>query len=314
MKKKRNIHQIDEDIVCGCLNVTKNSIINCLRSNDNSIEHMMSALKVGSRCASCLLDVEMIINEEFKSQKGARLTQARQSADDRGSLFSLTRGKPMIESGFFLQNEKVQTTISFANFGHLFEDCDYVVPFDYAVHAFREDGLSLFRKFGRIAKDSRINIRIADFTSQHANGGFFLTLRPTEKGVIGSMRPQFMLSGYGFSATVHTQPNFAACNLKTVLKIPQKRFNSSISVFNVTRNESRVGFELKTKTGQSLEIVKSKLPALGSKVFDLDEIFTKFRPNEPQTITVSSSEATRKHVINHLQDGRLSIDHFPNRK
>ena len=314
MKNKKHINRVDDEIICACLNVTKSAVVNCLRENDNSIEHMMSALKVGSRCASCLLDVEMIINEEFKNQKGPKLNHAKHYPDDRGRFFSLSRGKPMFETGFFVQNAKVQTTISFANFGHLFEECEYVVPFDYTVHAFRNNGLSLLKKSGRIAKNSRVNIRLSDFTGEDVDGGFFLSLRPTKKGVIGSIRPQFMLAGHGFSATVHTQPNFAACKLRTVLKIPQKRFNSSISVFNVTRHESLVGLELKTKTGQSLEIMKSKLPALGSEVFDLDEIFTKFRPNEPHTITVSSSQVTRKHVINHLKDERLSIDHFPNRK
>ena len=55
---KENTHQ---KILCACLNVKRNEAIEFLKKPGNSVDALVAKTGMGTKCAACLLDLDVII-------------------------------------------------------------------------------------------------------------------------------------------------------------------------------------------------------------------------------------------------------------
>jgi bacterioferritin-associated ferredoxin len=312
---KKTLTNDGSRIICACFEITEKQITDYLHDSSNTIDDLIIETGIGSKCTACLLDFDLLLDKHFKQK--VKINKSFEHDKIRNEEVK-TKFKVYLnerESGFFINDEKISTTLTFANYGELFEKSETLPTYNYRLRLYDESGKKHVDIGGNLSKYEQKIIRFSSLTECPEKGWFLLSLKAVSDGMQGSIRPQFMLSGNGFSATVHTQPHKSACRGKAVILFPQKSgYNTTIPVINPYRKKANINFVLVSITGQIKQSIDVELPSLGVRFVNIDHIMKPEPCDIPLLLTVKSDIPVRKHVINQLGDNRLSIDHFPNSK
>lgn len=304
------------EVVCACFEVTKNQLSEYLSKPGNTVEGIAVDLGVGTKCTACLLDVDLYLDEHFKKHIDPSIvfkaTENVQQDVPAGKFRGYLNER---ESGFFVQNGTIKTILSFVNYSELFEGSDTIATFDYRLRLYNYNGDLVVDTNGVIGPEKAVRIDFSDFPDCPEEGWFLLSVIAQNEGLCGSIRPQFMLVGENFSATVHTQQHMWACRRKSVMILPDESgYRSSVALLNPSKGGAAVTLALCDMQGNEVATHEMTLSGLGGGRIYLDDVFPATASGEVCIVHVASDIPIRKHIINHLSDGSWSIDHFPNSK
>ena len=303
-------------VICACFEVTENQIRNYFSDPENSVDGLAVDLGVGTKCTACLLDVDLVLDEHFNTHIDPNVVfKATDKLGKANKESGFREYMDERESGFFVQNGEISTVLSFVNYSELFEASDTLATFDYRLRIFGNDGQMARDLRGTIVHDDAALIRFSEISNCPPEGWFLLSFNAQDEGMYGALRPQFILAGSNFSATVHTQPHWSACTGKSVMLLPDNEgFKSSVSVLNPSSKPAQITISVRDVEGNEGPSYKMDLISLGAEIIDLDKILPRQPAGVPTFVQIASNIPVRKHIINHLSDGSWSIDHFPNFK
>ena len=98
-----------------------------------------------------------------------------------------------------------------------------------------------------------------------------------------------------------------------VLRGNEQRLSGAVSIVNTVGRVTKAVFSL-SDTEMSFEKQNSyEIPAHGSALVTLDELFPSAPAEQSLFVSVISNHPTRKHIVNWYADESWSIDHFPSR-
>jgi len=302
-------------MICACFDLTWADIDTFMARADTTVEGLIEETRIGTKCTACLLDLDLALNDIADSgdAAGAALSRSRRDWREVGAGRLIARD--YLDSGFLIEDGGVWTELVCANYGQFFELGDSVATFDYTVRLFDENGRAAGRSRGSLGRGDCLRLRFGEIPGCPKRGWFLLRLKPRSFGLEGSIRPQLLLHGPNFTASVHTQPHWMACRGKAVMVAPvAAAWRTGISIVNASRRRTHVGFRLARPDAPDESAASLDLTGLGSCLVELDDLFDPPAPGAVYLLSVTSNRPTRKHVINRLDDGSLSIDHFPNSK
>ncbi len=304
--------------ICSCFDVTVGDIHRHMSQPNATVEELVRETGIGTKCTACLLDLDVVLSSYMSGGDAAEAALEHSNQDWRDIGPGLLVPKLFLDSGFFMQGEGFRTELVCANYGLLFKPHDAVVPHRFVLSIFGEDGRRTYRKKGRLEPNDNLRIDFSDIAGCPARGWFLFELKPLEFGLEGSVRPQFLIHGTNFSASVHTQPHWSACRSKSVMLTPQtESFAAGISLINAAKNENEVTLRLAVlDAGEQKETRTAalNLPPAGSALAMIDDYFAPADPGMSYLLFVTSNDPVRKHIVNFLSSGAWSIDHFPNAK
>ncbi|MHA1566388.1 MAG: hypothetical protein ACTSX7_13830, partial [Alphaproteobacteria bacterium] len=207
------------------------------------------------------------------------------------------------------------TSIRVANLGPMFAALPFAVNYRYTLDLFANDGRHAGRRRGRVATGGSERIEVASVDNAPSEGWFLFTLYPDREGLMGSIRPQVAIAGPHWVATFHTQYHAYACRGRAVLvQAIDSGFNTDVHLINASSKTCQLDFDLTAPGSDYAASFRRTLPGHGSTLQSLDEAFPQAPRGAMLSLLVRSDLPVRKHIVNHLRDGAVSIDHFPNFK
>jgi len=300
------------DVVCYCFDVTRAVIRTHMAKPGNTVETLVAETRVGTKCTACLLDVDLVLGQIHAGASARGLSPLPDEAPLR-SFF--THAHDFTDSGFFVNDSAVSTTVRIANWGPMLERFAGVVPMRGIVRIFGADGRLHHKRPVRIEPQTDFSLAFGEIAGLPRHGWFHVSLAGQSPGIMGSIRPQVMLRGRDWIATYHTQPHAMACRYKAVLiRSRRGRLGSAISVVNQGGRANDVKVSLSTLEGQAVAEFALRLPGLGADLVDLDAAFDRIPDEGAFFVGIHSERPTRKHIVNRHATGTWSVDHFPNQK
>lgn len=299
-------------MICACFGVTERQIREHLADAANDYESLVAETAVGTRCTACLLDLDLVVDDAVSLRKSVSRRLGHRSQVGHGLLAAIDQ----TNSGFFICDDKVSTVVRVANYGMLFDREIVGVPYHYSIRLVAEDGTLITKKSGDLDRDSSLHFTLAELAGGIGRGWFLLSLYPREVGIVGSVRPQVALCGDGWSATYHVQlHSMATCdktrNAVAVFK-GANEFGGAVSIINAREAACRIEARLSDGDGGTRHSAERLLPARGSQIFELDDLFPDAPPRRTYRLEIVSDQPTRKHILVRHAGGSLSVDHFPN--
>jgi len=178
-----------------------------------------------------------------------------------------------------------------------------------------EDGRRYAGVQGRIERDGTLEIDLATIPGLPARGWFILDMVPDSNGLVGSTRPQVLLIGPSWATAYHPQLQAYACRGRAIpVEKVGTEFNTWVSVINGYRRSARLEATLFAVGGGYHAVAQESVGGFGSTLLDVDRLFPDAPSDTMMTLVLRSDIPVRKHVINRLAGGAMSVDHFPNFK
>ena len=298
--------------VCYCFNVTEADIRAHFASPGASYDELVRKTAIGTKCTACLFDLDIVMESIHKGQATVKIEPGKR-VEKPWSKFSIS---DFADSGFFVCDRNIGTTVHLSNFGQLFGDTIPLVDFEYELMMFDGSGALAHREAGCIDAGQARAIELASIKGCPEQGWFLVVLRGAEEGFFGTLRPQIALNGPSWSASYHTQPHaMATTGLYRHSVITQgngETLATHVSVINGVERAGQLEIELSDPDGRFQATSAHGLASRGSAIIDLDRLFPGAPVDAPLFVTVRSDRPTRKHIINEHRDGSWSVDHFPN--
>ena len=304
-----------EKPLCYCFDVSEQDVRDHFLRDGRDYDDLVARTRIGTKCTACLLDLDLVL-EDIHRRPGNLLRLAaggeRAARENRGFKMPADHA----DSGFFVCENGVSTVIRLANYGVLFEEDSPNVSYNYSLFLISQDGRLCTRHRGHIAVSEDLEIELASLANCPGRGWFLLSMYPTGDGLFGTLRPQVALMGPNWNATYHTQPHMMATTgnyrFSVVMRGDDNSLSGAVSIVNTVRKVTNAVFSLSDTEG-AFEIRKSvEVPARGSSLLALDDLFPSAPAGRPLFVSVGSEHPTRKHIVNWHADGSWSIDHFPN--
>ncbi|MEQ8667378.1 MAG: (2Fe-2S)-binding protein [Rhodospirillales bacterium] len=302
----------DDTVLCACFSITLGQLRSYLNAPGKSVDDFVQETRFGTRCTACLLDLDVVISDldvAGRSQRHNSRSAVRHTADAQGS-------SPVerVDSGFFVANEDVWTTILLANYAPLFGDGPESVAHRYRLWLLDENGTVKARKCGVVPSKSEAVIDLKNVDDCPSEGWFLISLLPLAAGYYGTLRPQALLIGQDWASAFHTQFLGFATNQVRRLSVGVQTTGGStwttLSILNGERRSGRVTIRL-TGAGNVNLTHSFDLPGMGSRFINLDTVFPVLPEDEGLIASVESTTRTRKYIINKQPDGSWGADHFP---
>lgn len=308
----------NDEVLCVCFGIKTTEVVDFFQRPDASVDKLISETKLGTKCTACLLNLDV----ELENLKVAKVLEVKSEGNIVSKPLWGAAPKCMVDSGFFLNYQGIETTLRVSNFENKFfkNSKEKLVPFFWRLKIYTDMGNLIARKKGKLEINSSLDLPINDFAKDNESGWFWLELKPMQRGLFGSTRPQFSLTQENWISTVHTQPHMSSCKLKSVIvKSDGEKFNASVHVINsdqFKKNEIRLVLTEVSSPKKSVSTSATvSLCRNGSKMVDLDKIIEFSKLNSGYYIlSVHSSQFCRKHIIINQKKGEMSIDHFPDRR
>jgi hypothetical protein len=285
--------------------------IEFLQKPGNSVEALVAKTSMGTKCAACLLDLDVIIEQVdtkdvTKKDNHAKSKVVHKNAFNMGSV-------DRVDSGFFVCDENVKTVIRLANFNPLFREGVEAAPHNFKLMIMEESGKVAAKKSGKILASEQINIDLSQIQNCPESGWFLLSVIPLGPGYYGTMRPQVLLIGRDWASACHTQFHGFASNKVRRVAVGIKSTNGKtwckVCVINGENKSGEVTLRAEGPTFKSK--FSFNLPSKGSKIVSLDNVYQGLPDNEQIVLNVDSKLLTRKYLINTQPDGSWGADHFP---
>ncbi len=299
-------------VVCLCKDLTRRDILDHFKDPAHNYDTLVQATGVGTRCTACLLDLDLIVDEASGEHATSRvIADPRPQAAGRGWKLPIDQSN----SGPFLNADGITTGIRIANLGPMFAALQYAVSYRYTLDLFANDGRHAGRRRGHLEPGGSEWVDFSSVAGAPPAGWFLFTLYPGREGLMGSIRPQVAIAGPHWVATFHTQYHAYACRGRAVLvQAIASGFNSDVHLINASNKACRIDFDLSGPDSDYRDTFRRTLPGRGAALQSLDEAFPRAPRDRMLSLLVRSDRPVRKHIVNRLQGGAISIDHFPNFK
>lgn len=299
------------DLLCYCAGVKKSDLRAYLQQPGSSIEEFIERTGLTKKCTACALDLDLILDEEFRNKPKVGV-EAKEAKPDRAGW--LTYPTKRIDSGFFLNDTDVTTTLRVGNYFPPFIDERGIATQQYRVSIFSNDGRFLRNESGEIPKGSSLSLRLSGDHCETKHGWFLLSLWSSERAHVGTIRPQVALHGPGWTSSYHTQSHmYATCSGRrsgVQLRTRFGRTRAGVSIINTSKAPSE--FRATLECGDAFWAATGTLPGLGSDIVLIDDLFPDLPECSSVVVRFESQRPTRKNVAFFGEDGRISVDHFPN--
>lgn len=300
-----------QKILCACLNVKRDEAIEFLKKPGNSVDALVAKTGMGTKCAACLLDLDVIIENvdkknELKKRDYSKSKLLNQTSFGMGSV-------DRVDSGFFVCNDAINTIIRLANFNPLFREGSEATPHKFKLMIMEESGRVAAKKTGYIRAGEQINIDLGKIKNCPTQGWFLLSVIPLGPGYYGTLRPQVLLIGSDWASACHTQFHGFASNkgrrVAVGIKSTNRRTWCKVCIINGENKTGEVALRAEGLTYKSS--FSFILPSKGSKIISLDSVYEGLPEDEQIVLNVESKLLTRKYLINTQPDGSWGADHFP---
>jgi len=302
-----------DEVFCYCFNRTRRNVIDYLIEHPQvDIEKLIADTRIGTKCTACLLDLEVLISEKTYSDYRSLVSDAGAKAK---VLPSRRMPLKLNDSGFFINDGPVSTSIHIANYNTLFGQEGSAVDYDLMILAFDAQGKRVALKKTHL----RVGREFVFSTKQIANcpqNGWFLIIRmPLSAGHFGISRPQIILNGHSWRASYHTQSHSDASKSGWRSSVGIRKMagktRSILVMINGSNLTTRGNIEIPTSQAMIFDRQFS-LHGNGLSTMAIDELFPDLPDNSSLSIKVTSDKPTRKFLLNVHEDGSMGMDHFPN--
>jgi bacterioferritin-associated ferredoxin len=305
----------DETMVCICFNVTRRQIEEHVRQPDHNFDTLVAETGIGTKCTACMLDVDLIVNSVSGGHAGLSLEPKGLAQPIPGPPDGISHPADFANSGFFFNGDGIRTVIRIANVGPMFEAAADGTGYRYRLIPIGEDGRRFAGAHGRLERDATLEIDLATIAGLPARGWFMLDVVPDSNGLVGSTRPQVLLVGRDWATAYHPQLQVYACRGRAIpVEKVDTAFHTWVSAINGYRGPARLEGTLYAVGGGYRAVAEATVGGFGSVLLDLDRLFPDAPSATMMTLVLRSDIPVRKHVINRLAGGALSVDHFPNFK
>lgn len=297
--------------ICFCFNVTERDVELHFSANAGTYESLVEQTKVGTKCAACLLDLDLVLSRIHKERREIPVRSGDVIKHQSGFRHAID----FIDSGFFIHDDSITTSVRLANFSQLFGAGASCVPFKYQLIVFSETGKMIGKRFGHVVSESEVTLNIVP-SDGSKRGWFVISLTACQDGFFGTMRPQVVLRGSKWCATYHTQPHMMAsvgkARHEVILQGDGKDLSAAVVVVNASSVTASGALVLRNPQDGATHEAAFSLPRNGCNTFDLAHAFPSAPADCPLFVQVRCNQPTRNHIINIHADSSLSVDHFPN--
>jgi len=313
---------MNNEILCYCYKVKRYEVIKFLEKNNYNINDLLNNLKIGTECGACNADIEDLLSKllQEKSTLNFKGNKSNKKYYFKNFINSFMPNifKYYLESGFYVQNKIISTHLITGNWGINFSKNIKLVSYDCVLKIYGNDGKIYCKRKMRLKEFDSLKIDFSSLGDIPDQGWFLFYLKPRDKGLEGSIRPQILFKGNKFATSYHPQPHWVACNEKSIIDYLFKGKNrSKLSIINASNKINKISIYVKNimETSEKSELLDSfNMDPLNSKIYDFSEYINDSNPLYPKLLTVKSTSPTRKHIINIQNNGSWNIDHFPNAK
>ena len=300
----------DEVPICFCFGTTRADVREHFSDPSARVDALIEKTGITTRCTACALDLDVLL-DEIRVGEQVRVPHARadQSAGGRWTVDRIRS-----DSGFFLNTDAVSTHVRLANYAPFFKGKGYCAAHRFVLTTFNNSGARLRRMKGMLDENREWTFDIAPLAKDCAQGWFLLEQIPLSAGFYGTMRPQAVLLGAGWTAAYHTQFHADATRSGRRAGSPLRSVGGAtrakVSLINAGTRVSRYEATLTGPEFRSTE--KGAVPGNGALMLDIDESFKDLPLDAPLVLRIDSDQPTRKNLINCHPDGTLGVEHFPN--
>lgn len=299
----------NDTVLCYCYAVTRGQIRRHFEKPGATLEDLIEETNVTRKCTACALDLDILLDDLLMTRS------------DRVSPYTLVEALSGVEvkvdrmdSGFFIQNAHISSSICLANYPPVNGDEILCAPHTWTLVVFRDNGTVCHRQSGYIGIHEEVNIKFENIPGCPDRGWFLLSQSPDGRGHYGTLRPQVLLVGNTWAAAYHTQFHSDASRKgrrsSTPLFSIDGKTRTRVSVINGSKNRTNVAISLKGVNFHAQ--VDHKIDGAGAWMFDVDELFPENNDAGPMILRINSDEPTRKNLINIHPDGSWGVEHFPN--
>ncbi len=301
--------------LCYCFDITEADIRRYFQNEGATVDGLVRDTKIGTKCTACLLDLDLVLELCHRSLNGA-VEEKADSTAGAGGKGIVTSPVDFTNSIFYVCDDKVNTVVRVANRGIMFETESTVVGYDYSMFVFSHEGKLCAHRGGRIAPFEDIEIDLGAIPGIAPHGWVLLSLYPKARGFRGSNRPYVTFNGPSWTASVHMQRHAMASrrgvrNVHFLTREAGGRMDSLLSIFNGATEPTAVNVDLIDLYGRYRDRHTLQLPAYGSELMVLSDVFSPAPEAEFLSVRVFSEQPTRKMIINFHADASWSVDHFP---
>lgn len=305
-------HKDDKDVLCVCFNITRGDIIDFMKQPGKNVDDLVKATNYGTKCTACLLDLDVTVSE--LNTKGISKPPPGIGSGKIDYTVSGMGAKERLDSAFFFCEDGIKTVLRLANFNSLFKDGEQSVAHAFRIWIMTEDGRIAAKKKGQIKAQEQLEIDFSQIEGCPGRGWFLISLIPLGPGYYGTLRPQGLLIGPDWASAFHTQFHTDATKADRRIAVGIKSTNgktwSSPCIINGENKGGDVSLRL-VGGGSYVGCYDFHLPARGSKIIDLDDVFVGIPKDCPLILSVESETKTRKYLIGKQPDGCWGADHFP---
>ena len=298
---------------CACFNISERQIRDYFAAPGATFDGLVEQTLIGTKCTACLFDLDLVLEGIHRSRPTG---PGRAAKAGRAGTHGLRQPVDQANSGFLICENNIRTILRIANHGQLFDRASPMVPYDYRLFVFSEDGRLCARHRGEVAPDAHLELDLTALPGAPDRGWFLVALYPHAEGLLGSVRPYVALRGDGWATSYHLQPQSMATRARvrnaTFVKTIAGKTLTSISVINASARPTEVRVEIGDFQGGFGETRSFSLPARGSSIVDLDALFDGLPDDALLMLRIFSDQNTRKHILNVMDDGAWGVDHFPN--
>ncbi len=299
-------------ILCACFDVSRSDVFEYMARPGSSIDGLFRDTLIGTKCTACLLDLDITLNDlHLKRAEDAQAKGTKVTVDELPGEVPIEH----LDSAFFVCDGNVRTLLRIANFTPMFDDSSLAVEHKYMIWLMDEKGQIATRTDGIIEANKQIEVDFSKLQNCPARGWFLISCFPMSAGFYGTLRPQGLLVGDGWSSAFHLQPHHAASNfyrrIAIVVKTSEFKTHNTAFIFNGSRRQSKVNVELDSRESDLHLEYQTTVDGNGLCVVNLDEAFSSLPESEIMLLTVNSDTITKKYLATIRPDGQWSADHFP---
>lgn len=270
--------------------------------------------RIGTKCTACLIDLDVHLDTVFKKKRDAQINIKRFSNTEPSKLLAF---KTFTDSGFCLPKDVASTIVSLQNYDQCFEDKNPAIDFRYHIIVFSEAGNLIDTFKGQLSRNNSVVLEVSRKLDATKSGWFILKLRGLSNGHFGTMRPQVLFKSGNWVASYHTQPHsMASCygyRSGVAVKVSKSGSNASFHILNASRRKNQISVQLLKHTDlKPVSLFKATLKGSASAIYSFNDIVTEMPNIGIYNVLINSKFPTRKHIINKMNDGSHSVDHFPN--
>jgi hypothetical protein len=299
-----------DEMFCYCFGIKRAEVEVHFAKPGARLEDLIERTRITTKCTSCAVDLDNMLDGIQASDQRTKAREEELASAGSGLRERVDR----TDSGFFLCNDQVRTSIRLANFPPPGQKEDLCSPHSYRVVLFDNDGSARARQRGSIGVSEELTIELAAMEGCPKEGWFLLTAHPVGPGRYGTLRPQTAFLGPHWAACYHTQfHTFASRSGRrsgAALRTIGGHTRTIISVINGGAQPSTYRATLEGPEGT--EEISGSLAGHGACLLDVDASFERRPENAFVLFRIASEQPTRKNLIYKHPDGSLGFDHFPN--